>query len=89
MSRITSVLPKDDYKLEISGYAEKAAQYSLPKVNAAVDFADNGKIAEYAKAPVSSMQQAAIISGKGNNAFDPQANATRAEAAHSLCCEIA
>ena len=43
---------------------------------------------EQQKVSVSDMQLAGIISGKGENAFDPQANATRAEAAKMIAVLI-
>ena len=45
----------------------------------AIDFADNGKIASWAKTEVRKMQRAGIIKGKDNNRFDPQGTGTRAE----------
>jgi hypothetical protein len=47
-------------------------------------FADDSKIAPYAKDAVYKMQQAGIIGGKGSNTFDPLGNATRAEAAKMI-----
>ncbi len=45
------------------------------------DFADESAIAVYAKNAVSALYQAGIINGKGENLFDPNGYATRAEAA--------
>ena len=44
-------------------------------------FADESDISEYAKQPVSILSGSGIISGMGNNEFQPKANAKRAEAA--------
>ena len=44
-------------------------------------FADEGDISEYAKQPVSVLSGNGIISGMGNDEFQPKANAKRAEAA--------
>lgn len=44
-------------------------------------FADDGDISEYAKQPVSVLSGNGIISGMGNDEFQPKANAKRAEAA--------
>lgn len=44
-------------------------------------FADGSSIAEYAKQPVSILSGNGIISGMGNDEFQPKANAKRAEAA--------
>ena len=42
-------------------------------------FSDSGEIAGWAKDAVNALAQAGFVSGKGNGAFDPKANATRAE----------
>lgn len=42
-------------------------------------FADDGQIPAYAKASVYRARNAGLISGKGNNIFDPKGNATRVE----------
>ncbi len=47
-------------------------------------FADDGQIADYAKAGVYGLNGAGIISGKGANIFDPKASMTRAEAAKMI-----
>ncbi len=44
-------------------------------------FDDNDKIADYAKAAVSALKNANVLSGKGNNTFCPFDFSTRAEAA--------
>ena len=44
-------------------------------------FADESSITEYAKRPVSILSGNGIISGMGNDEFQPKANAKRAEAA--------
>lgn len=62
----------------------KATGYKLPASIAAVNFADNAKISAYAKEGVKAIQEAGIINGKDNNRFDPQGNATRAEASTIL-----
>lgn len=45
-----------------------------------VQFADDSQIADYAKTGVYGLSGAGVISGKGNNVFDPKATMTRAEA---------
>ena len=62
----------------------KATGYKLPVSRTAVTFADNAKISSWAKGAVKAIQQTGVISGKPNNLFDPQGNATRAEAATIL-----
>lgn len=54
---------------------------SLPSTNAKASFADDTKISSWAKTAVYAMQQAGIVGGKGNNIFDPQGTAIRAEVA--------
>ena len=58
--------------------------YDLPVTQEAVTFADNKQISSWAAAEVKAMQQAGILAGKDGNRFDPQGNATRAEAATVL-----
>ena len=53
--------------------------FELPSLSDEIVFADGADIAEYAKEPVSAMQRAGIISGKGNDEFAPLDFATRAE----------
>lgn len=62
----------------MAGYA-KSLGYTLPVSHEAVTFADHAQISGWATASVKSMQQAAILSGKDGNRFDPQGTATRAE----------
>lgn len=44
-------------------------------------FSDEADISEYAKAPVKALNGAGVVSGVGENLFNPKGNATRAEAA--------
>jgi hypothetical protein len=50
------------------------------EVNTATGFADDKDIPEWARASVAYVKQAGIVKGKGNNEFNPQDHATRAEA---------
>ncbi len=70
---------RQDMAVMMTNYA-KATGYTLPVSRQTITFADNAKISSYAKDAVKAIQQAGIIAGKGNNLFDPQGNATRAEA---------
>ncbi|GLX70218.1 S-layer homology domain-containing protein [Paenibacillus glycanilyticus] len=45
-----------------------------------LNFADANNVPEYAKAAVATAVKYCLLQGKGNNQFDPTANATRAEA---------
>ena len=56
----------------------------LPKTKDAADFTDEASINGWAKDAVHAAQQAGIINGRDNGAFDPQATATRAEVAAIL-----
>lgn len=47
-------------------------------------FADTGSISLWAKEAVSELQAKGLISGKGNNQFDPRGEVTRAETAKLL-----
>ena len=57
---------------------------SQPVTATAEAFADQDKISAYAVSAVSWARNAGIVSGKGNNVFDPQANITRGEVAAML-----
>ena len=46
-----------------------------------ISFNDSKEISDYAKTAVAALSKAGIINGKGDNNFDPKANATRAETA--------
>jgi len=62
----------------------KATGCTLPVSRQANTFADDANISAYAKDAVKAIQQTGVISGKPNNLFDPQGNATRAEASAIL-----
>jgi GH43 family beta-xylosidase/uncharacterized protein YjdB/sucrose-6-phosphate hydrolase SacC (GH32 family) len=76
-----SNITRQDIAVIIAKYADKIEKHELNKTNAAMDFSDDAQISAYAKTAVTQLQQAGIISGKGNNTFAPVSNATRAEAA--------
>lgn len=54
---------------------------TLEKTSPSMTFKDEAQIAGYAKESVQQMQEAGMISGKGNQLFDPQGKATRGEVA--------
>lgn len=62
----------------------KATGLTLPKVHEENTFADSADISTWAKDAVKSTQMAGVLVGKGNNHFDPQGTATRAEVAAML-----
>ncbi|HEX3028140.1 MAG TPA: carbohydrate-binding domain-containing protein [Clostridia bacterium] len=74
-------ISRQDLAVMLNNYIEKVGKYSLASTVEAVNFADASTISGYAKASVSVMQKAGIISGKGKNTFCPKAEATRAEVA--------
>ncbi len=76
-------ISRQDMAVMMVNYA-KATGYTLPVSRQAVTFTDNDKISTYAKDAVKAIQQADIIVGKDTGKFDPQANATRAEASTIL-----
>ena len=78
-----SSITREQMAAIMKNYADKMG-YSIPKTPEAVTFADNAQISSWAKDAVKAMQQAGVLSGKENNRFDPQGNATRAEAATVL-----
>ena len=55
------------------------------KIRNATKFADGADISNWAGDAVYHLQRAGIISGKGNNIFDPKGYATRAECAKIFC----
>lgn len=65
-------------------YAKYEAFYPQKIVEPA-GFSDDNNISSWARDSVYHMQQAGIINGKGNNLFDPQGKATRAECAKIFC----
>lgn len=77
--------PEDNIsRQEIVAMIQRYADYKgivLPKVTEKVSFADDEKIASWAKEAVYSMKQAGIIQGKEKNLFDPKGDAKRCEAA--------
>jgi len=76
-------LLRQDMAVILLRYAE-AMELELPKLRDAVTFVDAGEIADYAKTAVTTLYEAGIINGKGNNLFDPQGTATRVECAAML-----
>lgn len=80
----SSKITRQDMAVIITRYLDKLSGKKLDSVNDKVDFADGSQISSYASDAVSVMQQAGIISGKGNNTFAPKDNATRAEACKML-----
>ncbi len=73
-------ISRQDMATMIGRFA-KVMEIDLPDGDNATLFADDASIASYAKASVYSMVEAGIISGVGNNKFDPKATATRGQAA--------
>lgn len=76
-------ITRQEMAVMIKRYADYKG-IDLPKSNQAVTFVDDGKIAAWAKAEVTAMQQAGIINGRPGNLFDPEGNASRAEAAKMI-----
>ena len=71
-------ITREQMAVIMANYA-KAIGFELPKVHAKNTFADNAKIATWAKSAVKQMQMAGILAGKTGNKFDPQGTATKAE----------
>ncbi len=78
-------ITRQDMAVMIQNYIQKAEKKTIAEKNQSISFADDAKIATYAKDAVSMMQKGGIISGikqeDGSYEFAPKANATRAEAA--------
>ena len=77
------LISRQDMAVMMVNYA-KATGYTLPVSQQAVTFADAGSISAYAKDAVKAIQKTGVINGKTGNLFDPQGNATRAEASTIL-----
>ncbi|HCT65473.1 MAG TPA: hypothetical protein DIC60_09465 [Lachnospiraceae bacterium] len=77
-------ITRQDMAVMLDRYVENVVKADLAATTNAVEFADETEVADYAKKAVTTMQQAGIIAGKGNNEFMPKANATRAEAAKMI-----
>jgi len=76
-------ITREQMAVMMTGYA-KATGHKLPVSRQIITFADDAKISAYAKDAVKVIQQTGVINGKDNNRFDPQGNATRAEASTIL-----
>ena len=74
---------REEMAVMICNYA-KATGYKLSISREALTFADSASISSWARDAVKAAQQAGIISGKGNNRFDPKGAATRAETSAML-----
>ncbi|MDO4541349.1 MAG: S-layer homology domain-containing protein [Bacillota bacterium] len=73
-------ITRQDMAVMIARFA-KVRNIDLDLGSRSAAFGDDSEIAEYAKDAVYAMKSAGIFNGKGNNKFEPRANATRAEAA--------
>jgi hypothetical protein len=78
-----STITREQMAVMMVNYA-RATNYTLPVSRQVNVFADDAKIASWAKDAVRAIQQTGIIVGKDTNMFDPQGNATRAEASTIL-----
>ena len=76
-------ITRQEMAVIINRFAKKL-DMTLPTLNAKATFSDESSIADYAKDSVYALQQAGIIGGKQDNMFDPNGNATRAEAAKMI-----
>jgi len=76
-------ISRQEMAVMIKRYADYK-KITLPKNTAPVTFSDSGSIASWGQGAVSSLQQAGIISGMGNNNFVPLDSAKHAEAAKMI-----
>lgn len=67
--------------LMLVNYTENYRKTGLKIVKDAPTFADDAKIAGWAKAAVYKCARAGMVNGVGNNKFDPKSSATRAQGA--------
>ncbi|WP_379159530.1 S-layer homology domain-containing protein [Paenibacillus sp. sgz5001063] len=75
-----AAISREEISVMIGRYADLAG-YSLPDNVSNASFADSSSVSAWAVDAVTALQKAGILSGKGNNTFDPKGGATRAEAA--------
>ncbi|MEL7566634.1 MAG: S-layer homology domain-containing protein [Dehalobacterium sp.] len=80
---ISKRITRQEMAVIIDRFAAEMA-IDLDPTQAHAAFVDDSKIAPFAKDSVYKIQQVGIITGKGNNTFDPAGNATRAEAAKMI-----
>jgi hypothetical protein len=78
-----ATITRQDLAVIVTNYAKFAGK-QFPVTLQYQTFADESGIAGYAKNAVQTLYGGVIISGKGNNLFDPQGPATRAEVASML-----
>lgn len=67
--------------------AMKKTGFDMP-VHENINFADDSRIADYAKESIYSLKVLGVVNGKENNMFDPSGSATRAEAAKIISSMI-
>lgn len=81
-------ISRQDMAVILNKYLVNVEKKTLTEQGAKVIFTDRGKIADYAKTAVETMQTGGIISGEktadGSFCFKPEDNAARAEAASML-----
>lgn len=75
-----SDITREQMALMLYNYAD-VMDIKLPKTRSSGAFADAGSISGWAKEAVDAMYAAEVLNGKGENRFDPQGKATRAQVA--------
>ena len=76
-------ITRQDMAVMIENFSKYMSK-TVPSMEAGKTFADDSRIASYAKDAVASLQKAGIISGDVNGKFLPQSSATRAQAAKMI-----
>jgi hypothetical protein len=76
-------ISRQDLAVILGNYAELSGK-TLPEQREYSVFTDDADIADYAREAIAKFYRAMIINGKGENAFDPKGEATRAEVAAVL-----
>jgi endoglucanase len=79
---------RQDMAVMLDRYAEKVAKHAFISADEPVSITGGSSVADYAKASVSALQRAGILSGVGGVRFDPEASLTRAEAAGMIAALI-
>lgn len=84
MFRPNDQISRQEMAVILDRYITNLEKTDITGTNKTIAFADNNKIADYAKTSVVKMQQLGIINGKTETNFAPTENATRGEAAKMI-----
>ncbi len=78
-----AAITREEMAVMLANYIVKSGK-AFPQVNASAPYADAASISSHAVEAVGRMQTSGLMTGRGNNRFDPQGILTRAELAAVL-----